>query len=58
MFDSDKELSIMMQLYGAQRGGYPHAIYRMYRKRGALARASLSIHHIMLTIKCYLSFKS
>lgn len=28
------------------------------RKRGALTRASLSIHHIMLTIKCYLSFKS
>lgn len=57
MFDSDKELSVMMQLYVAQRGGYSHAIY-LYRKRGALARASLSIHHIMLTIKCYLSFKS
>lgn len=28
------------------------------RKRGALTRASLSIHHIMLTIKCYYIFLS
>ncbi len=43
----------MCRIFGFMRS---YSESHAQRKRGALTRASLSIHHIMLTIKCFCNF--